>query len=204
MATRKGRPATYDDLKRLPDNVVGEILAGELIVSPRPSVPHTQTASMLGSEIIFRFNRPPGGSGGPGGWWVVWEPELHLHGDVVVPDVAGWRRERMPKLPTTPAIELPPDWVCEVRSPSTARIDRMLKMPIYAREGVKHLWSVDPSARMLEVFRLDGGQWISVAAYDGESSPARIEPFEAIEIDLSRTKRPRLDSRARRVLPHSR
>jgi Uma2 family endonuclease len=186
MATRKGRPATYEDLRRLPDNVVGEILSGELIVSPRPSIAHTVAASALGGVLHTSFSGGAGGPGGPGGWWILDEPELHLHGDVLVPDVAGWRRERMPRPPKGAGIELPPDWVCEVRSPSTARIDRMLKMPIYARERVLHLWSVDPLARLLEVFRLDGERWTLVGAHGGDSALVRVEPFDAVELDLTR------------------
>src|SRR5437868_1475484 len=121
------RRATYDDIVKLPAHVVGEILNGELIVSPRPAVPHANAAGGIAIAIRGPFHRRPGDPGGPGGWWILPEPELHLHGDVVVPDLAGWRRERMPRLPTGVGVELPPDWVCEIASPSTARIDRVKK-----------------------------------------------------------------------------
>src|SRR5438876_12320875 len=136
------RHASYDDLCRLPEHLVGEIIDGELIVTPRPALPHAAASSALGAELWGPFNRPPG-SGGPGGWWILDEPELHFGQDVLVPDLAGWRRERLPKLGRGVGIELPPDWVCEVVSPSTARIDRTRKMAIYAKVGVPHLWIVD-------------------------------------------------------------
>lgn len=187
MSRRAGPPATYDDLRHLPEHVVGELLGGELFATPRPAPPHARAASVIGADVNGPFDRPPGGPGGPGGWWIVDEPEIRLHGDVVVPDLAGWRRERMPKLPGTAAFEVAPDWVCEVISPSTARFDRTRKMPIYARESVAHLWVVDPLARSLEVFRLEGGRWI-LASLFGEDAPERIraEPFESIELECWR------------------
>src|SRR5947209_1469025 len=115
MGEPKRRAATYDDLRHLPENVVGEIIDGELIVSPRPSVPHSVAASVMGGDLNNSFHRP-GGGGGPGGWWILDEPELHLGKDVIVPDLAGWRRERMPRMPNAAAVELAPDWVCEVIS----------------------------------------------------------------------------------------
>src|SRR5262245_58763433 len=123
--------ATYEDLVNLPDNVVGEILEGELVVSPRPAPPHAYACSKISAAIGGQFDQSPGSSEGPGGWWILFEPELHLHSDVVVPDVAGWRRDRMPRLPATAAFELAPDWVCEVASPRTAHYDRTAKMRIY-------------------------------------------------------------------------
>ena len=184
MGTSKHR-ATYDDLLRLPDHVVGEILDGELIVSPRPASPHANAASVAGSDLNGNFHRPPGGSGGPGGWWILDEPELHLNEDVLVPDLAGWRRERLPRLTSTPAFELPPDWVCEVVSPRSGTIDRVRKMPIYARHQVKHLWLIEPLERTLEVYRLEDGRWI-VAGTFGGSEAVRAEPFGAVALDLGR------------------
>ncbi|MBI4512372.1 MAG: Uma2 family endonuclease [Deltaproteobacteria bacterium] len=187
MANRASKPATYDDILKLPDHVVGEILEGELFVSPRPAPPHAHATSVIGADVLGPFHRTPGGPGGPGGWWILDEPELHLRSDVLVPDLAGWRRERMPTLPTTAAFELAPDWACEVTSPSTVRIDRSRKMRIYRREKVAHLWLVDPLARLLEVFRLEDSRWFQVEAY-GEDTPekVRVEPFDAIELELSR------------------
>jgi hypothetical protein len=175
------RPATYADIEALPENLVGEIVGGELFVSPRPAVVHAAACSAAGGEIIgaFQFGR-----GGPGGWWILFEPELHLGPDVVVPDLAGWSKERMPQRPRVVGIELPPDWVCEVLSPSTAVIDRTKKMGVYARAGVEWLWMVDPIARTLEVLRLEGGRWI-VAANFGDTQKVRATPFDAVELDLA-------------------
>ena len=167
---------------------MGEILDGELIASPRPAPAHALAASAIGGGLFDPFNRRSGDPGGPGGWWILHEPELHLHGDILVPDVAGWRRERLPALPSTAAFDLAPDWACEVISPSTMRFDRSRKMPIYARERVGHLWLVDPAARTLEVFRLDGERWTVMGVYGGAGAEEKVraEPFDAIELDLSR------------------
>jgi Uma2 family endonuclease len=178
------RKATYDDLLQVPDTLIAEIVDGELITSPWPAFPHAWAVSVIGQDL-GPFNRRPGGPGGPGGWWILFEPELHLGADIVVPDLAGWRRERMPVLENVPYCELAPDWVCEVVSPTTARLDRVRKMPICARERVSHLWLVDPLARTLEVYRLEGQQWVVVSTHDGTEG-VRAEPFEAIELDISR------------------
>lgn len=174
------RPATYADLEALPANVVGELIAGELYASPRPAAPHTVAASRLGGELIGPFDR---GRGGPGGWILLYEPELHLGEDVLVPDFCGWRRERMPQPPRTAAFTLAPDWVCEVLSPSTRALDRSVKLPVYAREGVRHVWLVDPEARTLEVFRLEGARYSLVVTHSGPVH-VRAEPFEALELEL--------------------
>jgi Uma2 family endonuclease len=176
------RPATYEDLLALPENVVGEILDGELHVSPRPAPRHAQASTAIGGEIWPPFH---GGRGGPGGWWILFEPELHLRQDVVVPDVAGWRRARMPGLPSEAYFTLAPDWVCEVLSPSTVRMDRLKKLRIYAGEGVPHVWLVDPLAQTFEVLRLEQSRW-SIVLTAGGADVVRAEPFEAIELDLSR------------------
>ena len=180
----KVKPATYDDLLRLPEHLVGELIDGELFATPRPAARHALASSALGVDL-GPFSRAPGGGGGPGGWWILDEPELHFAKDVVVPNLAGWRRERMPQVPDQPAIELAPDWVCEVISPSTARIDRTRKMRLFKRVQVSHLWLLDPIARTLEVFRLDGRGWLRVSDHDG-SEPVRAEPFELVELDPSR------------------
>ncbi len=175
------KAASYEDLFNLPDNVVGEILGGELHTHPRPAPKHARAYSVLGYTVGGPFD---GGIGGPGGWWILDEPELHLGDDILVPDLAGWRRERMPKLPESAWFELAPDWVCEVISPSTARVDRVLKMPIYAREGVGHLWLVDPELRTLEVYALgNGGHWMLLTTLEGDA-PVRQPPFDAIEFSL--------------------
>ena len=123
------RAACYEDLFDLPENLVGEIIGGQLITQPRPAPRHSRASSSLGGALDNPYDK---GRGGPGGWWILDEPELHLGGDILVPDLAGWGRERMPRLPETAWFELVPDWVCEVLSPGTCRVDRALKMPIYA------------------------------------------------------------------------
>lgn len=138
------RPVTYDDLRRVPEHMVGEIIDGELITSPRPATPHARAAWVLGGDL-GDFDGPPGGADIPGGLWFLFEPELHFGTDVIVPDLAGWRRTRAPVIPNAAALTQAPDWVCEVLSPSTARVDRAYKMRIYAREGVAPL--VPRSAR---------------------------------------------------------
>lgn len=174
------RAATYADIEALPDNVVGEIIDGELIVSPRPGPRHAAASSGLGFELGPRFHK---GDGGPGGWWILFEPELHMGPRVLVPDLAGWRRERMPALPDTAWFSLVPDWVCEVLSPSTVRVDRVLKLRVYAEEGVGHLWLLDPLARTLEVLRLQGEAYLVAAVFAGDEA-VRAEPFDAVELDL--------------------
>lgn len=175
-------PATYEDLLRLPDRMIGEIVDGELHASPRPASGHASAASTLGMDLGTPFQR---GRGGPGGWWIFYEPELHFGADVLVPDLAGWRRERMPSRPDVPYFTLAPDWVCEVLSPSTAGFDRVRKMPVYLREGVSHLWLVDPVARSLEVFRRQDRHWLLAATFGVEQDKVRAEPFDAIELELS-------------------
>ncbi|PTL84312.1 Uma2 family endonuclease [Vitiosangium sp. GDMCC 1.1324] len=175
------KPATYADLEALPEHVVGELIDGELHVSPRPAGPHTVAASVLGIELGGAFHRA---RGGPGGWVILDEPKLHLGEDVLVPDLAGWRRERMPRAPRTTAFTLAPDWVCEVLSPSTATLDRAAKLPVYAREGVRHVWLLDPEVRMLEVFRLEGARYSLLSTYTG-TARVRAEPFEALELELA-------------------
>lgn len=173
--------ATYHDLTALPDDVLGQIVGGELYATPRPAMPHTFAASDLFGALHGPFRK---GAGGPGGWWLLFEPELHLGSDVVVPDVAGWRQERMPTRATTAAIELAPDWLCEILAPSTVYIDRGPKMQLYAHVGVPHVWLVDPIARTLEVMRLRDGTW-SVIAVHGGTDKVRAEPFGAVELDLA-------------------
>jgi Uma2 family endonuclease len=175
------KPASYADLEALPDNLVGEIVAGTLYASPRPAAQHTYAASVLGGELMAPFHH---GRGGPGGWVMLFEPELHLREDVLVPDFAGWRRERMPRVPRTAAFTLAPDWVCEVLSPSARVLDRAAKLPVYAREGVKHVWLVDPDAHTLEVFRLEGEHYTLLVTHAG-AARVRAEPFDAMELELA-------------------
>jgi Uma2 family endonuclease len=175
------RRATYEDLLAVPPHRVAEIINGALITHPRPASRHARASSRLGVELGGPFDR---GKGGPGGWILLDEPELHLHGDVLVPDLAGWRRARMPELPDAAAFELPPDWVCEVPSPSTAALDRAEKLPIYAREGVAHAWLVDPIAKTLEVLRLEDARWMLIGTWRDDAK-VRVEPFAELELELA-------------------
>ncbi|RKH08681.1 Uma2 family endonuclease [Corallococcus sp. CA053C] len=174
------KPATYADLEALPEHVVGEIVAGELYASPRPVLRHTAVTSRLGGELGGLFDR---GRGGPGGWLILDKPELHLGRDVLVPDLAAWRRERMPRILDVAAFTLAPDWVCEVLSPSTRTLDREAKLPVYAREGVRHVWLMDPLSLTLEVFALMDGRYTALLTHTG-TTPVRAVPFDAVALDL--------------------
>lgn len=174
------RSATYEDLLEVPEPLVAELVDGEVVASPRPASPHAHAASVLGMDLGSAFQR---GRGGPGGWWILYEPELHLGTDVLVPDLAGWRRSRMPEVPDTPYFAMSPDWVCEVVSPSTMRLDRVRKRPIYAREAVAHAWLVDPLARSLEVFRRQGEHWVLISTH-ADDERVRAEPFDEVELEL--------------------
>ena len=179
--SRARRTATYADLLALPSHVVGELVDGELHVAPRPAPRHADATAGLIAEIRPKYR---GRRGGPGGWWILVEPESHLDADVLVPDLAAWRRDRLPTLPDTAFFTLPSVWVCEVLSPSTRRLDRLKKLPIYARAGVRHCWLVDPEQRTLEVLRLEAGRWVILASH-ADSTIVQAEPFDAEAIDLS-------------------
>lgn len=176
----KKPPATYADLLGLPDNMVGQIVDGELVVSPRPAPAHAIATSYLGIEIGGAFGR---GRGGPGGWLILDEPELHLGEQILVPDLAGWLRERMPHAPSTAWFELRPDWLCEVLSPSTAVLDRTRKQDIYREHGVPWLWFVDPASRTVEVLKLSGKEWVVAGTFGGDGEK-KIPPFDAVAIDI--------------------
>lgn len=178
---RSARPATYDDLLKVPDHLVAEIIDGELFTSPRPAPRHADASSGLGGTLRGPFDR---GRGGPGGWRILDEPELHLGRDIVVPDLAGWRRERLPSLPDEAYFSIAPDWICEVVSPSTAALDRVRKLAIYAREQVTHAWIIDPLAQTLEAMRLDNGRWVILGTWAGDAT-VHAEPFAAVEWDLT-------------------
>ncbi|MGE3246279.1 MAG: Uma2 family endonuclease [Beijerinckiaceae bacterium] len=180
MAEPRRKPATYADIRALPANIVGEIAFGALHTHPRPAPRHIRAASELGYELKGPFDR---GRGGPGGWVIIEEPELHLLEHVLVPDIAGWRSGRLTAFPETPYFETAPDWVCEVLSPSTVRFDRTDKLAIYATFEVGHCWYVDPVARTLEVFARQGNNWLLTATFkdnDAVSAP----PFEAHTFNL--------------------
>jgi Uma2 family endonuclease len=180
-------PAVTAAFRAVPDTMVAEILDGELHTMPRPARRHTNTASLLGGELHGPFRR---GTGGPGGWVILDEPEIHLgpRPDVVVPDLAGWRRERMPDAvgadDAPPHHEVAPDWVCEILSPSTEAADRGKKMRIYRREGVRNAWLINPTLRTLEVYRLEGGRWWLIDTFEDDAM-VRAEPFDAVELSLA-------------------
>src|ERR1044071_6424794 len=157
--TKKPR-ATYRDLIESPAHMVAEIIGGELRLSNRPATPSTAAVTTLGNQLGPPFHH---GSGGPGGWLILRGPELHLGDEILVPDLAGWRRDRLPILPDASFLTLPPDWICEVLSESTENMDRTEKMPIYAASGVQHAWLVDPRRRSLEAYRLHAGTWAAIA-----------------------------------------
>jgi Uma2 family endonuclease len=186
-STERNAPSVEAAFQAAPEEMVAEILDGELHLSPRPARPHANVASNLGGLLTapFKFGR-----GGPGGWVILDEPELHLGSrpDKLVPDLAGWRRERLPRAvggDDAPAhYGLAPDWACEILSERTRSRDKGQKMRIYAREGVRNLWLVEPLARTLEIFRLAGSEWLLVHSFAGEER-VRAEPFEAIELELA-------------------
>jgi Uma2 family endonuclease len=173
--------ATYQDVLDAPDHVVAELIEGVLYQSPRPAKPHAQAASVVGEELGPPFKR---GRGGPGGWIILDEPELHLGADVLVPDLGGWRRETLPALDEGTYFEVRPDWVCEVASPSTRALDRGRKLDVYQRAGVRHVWLIEPLDRYLEVLELDAAGY-RIAQRVHDVSVARIVPFDAIEFDVS-------------------
>ncbi len=173
--------ATYADIERAPPHVVAEIVGGVLAQSPRPRPRHSVATAALAHELAGPFQK---GNGGPGGWVFLTEPELHFGEDVVVPDLAAWRRERLPALPDTAFLSVAPDWLCEVLSPATERFDRGKKRQVYARAGVAHLWLLDPVSQVLEAFILTGGQWLLVETANGVDQ-VRAPPFEVITFAMA-------------------
>jgi Uma2 family endonuclease len=180
MAEIAERAATYEDLLAVPEHLVAEILFGELVTHPRPAPRHAIVVTRLSGILAPPFDL---GVGGPGGWVFMIEPELHLGKHVAVPDIAGWRRERFAQLPETAWINIAPDWICEVLSPSTQRYDRGDKRTIYADAGVGHLWHVDPGLRMLEVFELSEGKWRLLYVFHDNAAVA-AQPFTGHSFSL--------------------
>jgi Uma2 family endonuclease len=198
----RGR-ATYQDVLDAPEGYTAEIIDGELHLTPRPGGPHGHAASQAGAEVLMTFGRRRAGSGRPGGWVILYEPELHLGAPdprslVLVPDLAGWRRSRMDAPPDAPAIEVVPDWVCEVLSPGARNVrrDRHLKAEAYHRLGVSWMWLLDPAARLVEVYRHTDEGWMRVQAGGGDIL-ARLPPFDDAELDLSEWWLPSDDEDAR-------
>ena len=186
MVSAEKERATYADLEQVPENKVGEIINGELFVSPRPAFKHADAAGRIFLKLGTAFDDPEGSEPT---WIILFEPELHLDGDAFIPDLAGWRRDRMPELPDVVASDVVPNWVCEVLSPSTLRHDRMLKLPRYAQLGVDHAWLVHPRDRTIEVYLRKGSTWEPVGVW-GENHPnasdARIPPFDSVPFDTNR------------------
>jgi len=181
MADAPRKPATYADLEAVPPHLVAEIIDGELMTHPRPSPRHGVTAASLGDELTGPFQK---GRGGPGGWVFAVEPEIKFGGDILVPDLAGWRRERLPGLPARNFFEIAPDWVCEILSGSTEKRDRTLKKRIYGLHGVGHLWLIDPRLQLLEAFELRNGFWTDVGTWNS-ADEVRAPPFDAISFSLA-------------------
>jgi Uma2 family endonuclease len=173
--------ATYDDLLKVPENLIAELIDGDLYSWQRPAGTHLDTSSVLGMIIGLPYRI---GDGGPGGWWILNKPELHLGENVLVPALAGWRRARMPELPCDHRFVIEPDWVCEMISTASARVVRGKKMRIYAKCGVPWLWLVNPDYRTLEPYKLISGFWTSRCAFTGDDV-VRAEPFPEAEIDLA-------------------
>ncbi len=180
MAQLAEKKATYDDLYHIPENMIGEIIDGELITTPRPAARHSHAASVLGFELGPPFQI---GRNGPGGWVILYEIEIMLGENLLVPDLTGWRRERFPGLPKENWVSVSPDWVCEILSPSTVRVDKIRKMPVYARYEVPYCWLIDPVSKTLDVFKLESGKWVLQCAFV-ENDKVRAEPFQEVEIDL--------------------
>jgi Uma2 family endonuclease len=181
MAGSGKKPATYADIEAAPPHLVAEIIDGELMTHPRPSPRHGVAASALGVKLgdPFQF-----GVGGPGGWIFVIEPELHLQRQVVVPDIAGWRRERLPSLPETAYFETAPDWVCEVLSASTEQRDRTIKMRIYGEAGIPYFWLIDPRLQILEAFEGRNGRWTKTGDWNSDDDVS-APPFEVLSFSLA-------------------
>ena len=181
MASAARKLADYSDVLSAPADHIAQVIDGDLVLQPRPRSRHARASSRLGGGLDGPFDQ---GNGGPGGWIILDEPELHLGPElqILVPDLAGWRRERMPKVPDVAFFTLAPDWVCEVLSPSTAVLDRGRKSELYAREGVKHLWLFDVQDRFIEAFELENGRWMKLGVFAGDEE--RIAPFDAVPLSI--------------------
>jgi len=175
--------ATYRDIENTPPGVIAEIIDGELYMQARPTNLHAEAVAGL-SELL----RPPfqRGRGGPGGWWIHAESQISFEDRdwrTLVPDIAGWRKERVPRLPEK-YFEVRPDWVCEVISPSTRFVDRNLKAKVYAEEAIPYFWIIDPAHRTLECYENVEGVWVERTKIEGTGSVA-APPFDAVPFDLA-------------------
>lgn len=178
---RKSFEELWEELRLVPEGYTGEIVDGEIVQTPRPKYPHVRATSTLGYLIGPPFQL---GSGGPGGWLLLDEPPVRFGDELRVPDLAGWRLERFVEPAEDAALTIVPEWICEALSPTTARTDRVEKLPLYARHGVRHVWLIDAKLQMLEVFRLENARWTLIATHAG-TDKVRVEPFEAVELDLA-------------------
>jgi Uma2 family endonuclease len=181
MTETAKKKATYADLESVPEHLVAEIVDGELLTHPRPSPRHGATASALGAELTGPFQK---GDNGPGGWVFFVEPEVSFGPHLLVPDIAGWKRERLPSYPDTNYFTISPDWVCEVLSGSTEKRDRTVKSRVYAEAQVPHMWLIDPRLQILEAFELNEGRWVKVGAWNSDDE-VRAPPFDAIAFSLA-------------------
>lgn len=181
MAEPTTKRATYADLEAVPPHLVAEIIDGELVTHPRPSPRHAATAIALGTELSGPFQK---GQAGPGGWVFFVEPEVGFDSQLLVPDIAGWKRQRLSAYPDTNYFTIAPDWVCEILSGSTEKRDRTVKMRAYADGGVPHLWLIDPRLQILEAFELNARRWLKIGAWNSDDSVA-APPFDAVSISLA-------------------
>lgn len=181
MHEPKRKRASYEDVLRAPETMVAEIVEGDLQLTPRPGRAHGRAEIRLATLIEGPFGM---GRGGPGGWVIFAEPELHLKTDVLVPDLAGWRVERSALAGDEPYFTVAPDWLCEIVSPSTGRLDRVRKMPIYAASQIRNAWIIDPAARSLEAYRNENGRWVLIATH-ADQEVVRVEPFDAVPLELA-------------------
>jgi Uma2 family endonuclease len=181
MVDAARKSATYEDVLRAPEHMIAEVIDGELVLQPRPARRHARVTTRIGATLDGPFDR---GTDGPGGWFLLYEPELHLGSpaQILVPGLAGWRIERVTFDGEGAFFDLAPDWVCEILSPKTAHIDRGRKADVYAEQGVQFLWFVDPDARHVEAFRIHEGSWLRIGLF--AAADTRIPPFDAVPIDI--------------------
>ncbi|MCL5405323.1 MAG: Uma2 family endonuclease [Deltaproteobacteria bacterium] len=183
MSELAKKSATYEDLYKIPDNMIGEIIDGELIATPRPAPKHARATTVLSNIIGPSYDRF-GEGGGPGGWIFLYEVEIKLGEHILVPDLAGWKQERFPTEIEHNWIPVAPDWICEFLSPATLRTDKIKKMPVYAQFGVAYAWLIDPRDKTLDIYSLESGRWSLLGSFV-ENDKVRAEPFLEIEINLA-------------------
>ncbi len=176
------RRATYQDVLDAPAHKIAEVVDGELSLQPRPNVRHARAATRLTGALDEAFGRKKGGHGG---WIILFEPEIHVGGNILVPDIAGWLRTSVESLDLEAAyFDTRPDWVCEILSPPTQVLDRSRKMDLYAAEGVGHLWFVDPAAKMLEAYQRSADGWLRLGTWSDDATP-NVAPFDALDLELA-------------------